>query len=70
MRKAQRYIEPMFYSAVEVAQLLGFGRSSVYELIRDGEIPSKQIAGRIRVSRKSLLAWIETQPNLKRRHIG
>ena len=70
MRKAPRYIEPMFYSPVEVAKLIGFGRSSVYELIRAGEIPSIRIVGRIRVRRESLLAWIEAQPNLKRRQIG
>ena len=68
MRKSARYIEPMLYSPVEVAKLIGFGRSSVYDLIRAGEIPSIQVAGRIRVRRESLQTWIEAQSKSKRRN--
>jgi excisionase family DNA binding protein len=68
MRKPARYIEPMLYRPEEVARLIGFGRSSVYDLIRAGEIPSVLVAGRIRVRRESLEAWIEASSRSKRQN--
>ena len=67
MRNSNRYIEPLLYSPTEVARLIGFSRTVIYEMIRSGEIPSIQVAGRTRVRRESLDAWIESQPRSKAR---
>jgi excisionase family DNA binding protein len=67
MRKPKRYIEPLLYSAEEVGRLIGFGRSTVYEMLRSGEIPSIQVVGRKRVRRESLDAWIESQSKSQQR---
>ena len=60
---AKRDIRPMLYSVEEVAKLIGFGRTLTYELVRSGEIPSIMVAGRKRVRRVALEAWIESQSN-------
>lgn len=43
----------------EVTQVLGIGRSLVYELIARGDIPSVRIGRCIRVPHESLQKWIK-----------
>jgi excisionase family DNA binding protein len=45
--------------AEEVAQLLGVGRSKVFEMIRSRELPMIRMGRSVRVPRTALLAWIE-----------
>jgi len=61
MGKMKRYFDRMLYSPTEVARLINFGRTRVYELIKLGKIPSIKVDGRTRVRRKDLDAWIESQ---------
>jgi excisionase family DNA binding protein len=58
---AKRDMRPLLYSVEEVGKLIGFGRTLTYELVRSGEIPSIIVAGRKRVRREALEAWIESQ---------
>jgi excisionase family DNA binding protein len=67
MRIPKRNIEPLLYTPEQVARLIGFGRSTVYEMIRAGNIPSIRVAGRTRVRRESLDAWIESQSKSEQR---
>ena len=53
-----KQIEQLLFSVSEVARMIGFSRSKTYEMIRDGIIPYSVLAGRIRVRRKDLDAWI------------
>jgi excisionase family DNA binding protein len=61
MRTPKRHIQPLLYSVTEVARLIGFGRTATYEMIRLGTIPSIVVAGRTRVRREVLAAWIESE---------
>lgn len=43
-----------FMSPLEVAELLGVSRRTVYRWLRDGEIPSVKVAGTRRISRQEV----------------
>lgn len=45
----------------EVAEVLRIARSRAYELVADGTIPAVKIGRSVRVSRKELDLWLETQ---------
>ncbi|MGB3682667.1 MAG: helix-turn-helix domain-containing protein [Rubrobacteraceae bacterium] len=45
----------------EVAEELRIARSRAYELVADGEIPAVKIGRIVRVSRKELDRWLESQ---------
>ena len=44
---------------MEAAQVMGIGRSKVYELLARGEIPSVRIDGFMRIPLDKLKEWIE-----------
>ena len=46
-------------SVPEVGELLGMGRSWVYQQIRSGEIPSVHLGGSVKVKREDLEEYIE-----------
>ena len=46
-------------SVPEVGELLGMGRSWVYQQIKSGEIPSVQLRGSVKVKREDLEEYIE-----------
>ena len=48
-------------SVREVGELLGMGRSWVYQQIKSGEIPSVQLRGSVKVKREDLEEYIESQ---------
>jgi len=50
--------------ALEVAKILGLGRTKVYEMIERGQLPVVRIGTAVRVPRKGLFDWIDgmTQP--------
>jgi excisionase family DNA binding protein len=47
-------------SVPEVGELLGMGRSWVYQQIRSGEIPSVQLRGSVKVKREDLEEYIDS----------
>lgn len=47
----------------EAAQLLGIGRSLIYELIARREIPSVRLGRCLRVPIESLNTWLKEQEN-------
>jgi excisionase family DNA binding protein len=51
-------MERFLYTVEEVAQMLGLGRTKVYELIKLGEIPSVRISRARRVSGDAVTAFI------------
>ena len=46
---------------VEAAEVIGVGRSRMYELLAAGDIPSVRIGSSIRVPVDALRAWIDRQ---------
>lgn len=51
-------MDKLLLRPVEAAELIGVGRSKVYELIASGEIPSIRIGSSVRVPLESLREWI------------
>ena len=56
-------MEKLLLKPSEVTQVLGVGRSLVYELIARKEIPSVRLGRCIRVPAESLQRWIRDQEN-------
>ncbi len=54
-------MEKLLLKPSEVTQILGIGRSLVYELIARKEIPSVRIGRCIRVRRAALEEWLDKQ---------
>ncbi len=49
---------PLLYRFPEAAQLLGLGRSTVYELVQRGELPVVRVGRAVRIAAEDLQAWI------------
>ncbi|HEY8652782.1 MAG TPA: helix-turn-helix domain-containing protein, partial [Dermatophilaceae bacterium] len=56
-------LESLAYSAPDAAALLGVGRSTVYELIRTGELPAIKIRRTRRVTKAALEAYLAHRAN-------
>jgi excisionase family DNA binding protein len=56
-------MEKLLLKPSEVAQVLGIGRSLIYELIARKEIPSVRLGRCIRVPAESLQRWLRDQEN-------
>ena len=54
-------MEKLLLRPTEVADLLGIGRSKVYELVGGGVIPSVRIGASVRIPVDSLRAWVAKQ---------
>ena len=52
-------MEPILLKPIEVAQLLGVGRTKVYELIAAGKLPTVYLGPSVRVPADALRRWIE-----------
>ena len=50
------------YTVTETAALLGIGRSSAYEAVRSGKIPTLKIGKRVLVPRAALERLLEHPP--------
>ena len=46
---------------IEAAEVIGVGRSKVYELLATGELPSIRVGSSIRIPVESLRDWIAQQ---------
>lgn len=51
-------MEPLLLRASEIATALNLGRSTVYQMLASGELPTIRIGRSVRVSKSSLLRWI------------
>ncbi len=60
-------MEKLLIRPKEVAEVLGLGRTKIYELIASGIIPSVRIGRSVRVPAEELRTWIN---NLKRSFNG
>ena len=66
VREGLKMTEKLLLKAVEVAEVLGIGRSKAYELIASGALPSIKIGASVRVPADALRGWVakqtETEP--------
>lgn len=58
---ALSFHEPRTYKVEEIAKILGIGRSSAYNLIREGQFKTVRIGTSIRISKKSFDEWLDQQ---------
>lgn len=49
------------YLVEEIAEILGIGRSSAYELVKQGHFKTVRIGTAIRISKKSFDEWLDSQ---------
>ena len=49
------------YRVEDIAKILNIGRSSAYNLVREGHFKTVRIGTAIRISRKSFDEWLESQ---------
>ena len=49
------------YTVIEVAELLGISRTSAYECVRRGEIPSLTLGRRVVIPRRAFDAMLEME---------
>jgi excisionase family DNA binding protein len=49
---------PMLLRTTEVGRLLGLGRSTIFELLAAGELPTVRIGRAVRVPRQALEDWM------------
>jgi excisionase family DNA binding protein len=59
-------MERLLLRPAEVADLIGIGRSKVYEMLASGELPSVRVGGGLRVPRTGLEEWVDA----KTRNVG
>lgn len=52
---------PKTYRVEDIAKILDIGRSSAYNLVREGHFKTVRIGSTIRISRKSFDEWLENQ---------
>lgn len=51
-------VEKLLFTIGEAAEMLNIGRSTAYELIRQGDLPSVKIHSRRLVPRVALMTWL------------
>lgn len=51
--------EKRTYNAVEVAAMLGISKSKVYDLIRQGVIPSLKLGSRVVIPKSKFDEWVD-----------
>jgi excisionase family DNA binding protein len=51
-------ITPMLFTAEQVAQVLGVGRTTVYGLLSRGQLPSVRIGASRRIRRRDLVEFV------------
>jgi excisionase family DNA binding protein len=59
--KTQDAYDKRTYHVEEIAGILGIGRSSAYELVKQGLFRTVKIGTAIRISKKSFDDWLDSQ---------
>jgi excisionase family DNA binding protein len=51
--------EPLLLRPIEAAQLLGIGRSKLFEMLARDELPVIRLGRSVRIPRRQLKAWVD-----------
>ncbi|MCP3686539.1 MAG: helix-turn-helix domain-containing protein [bacterium] len=54
-------MEKLLIKPLEAAKMLSIGKTTIYELLSEGTIPSIHIGRSIRIPKKALEEWIEKE---------
>lgn len=54
-------VDRLLYKPVEAAQAISVSRSKMYDLMRNGQVPSIRVGGVLRVPVEALRLWVEQQ---------
>jgi hypothetical protein len=49
---------PLILTPSDLIEILPFGRSKVYHILRSGELPAKKVGGSIIIHRDKFLLWL------------
>ena len=60
MSNEYAYGEKRTYTVSEIAEILGIGKSSAYNLVKENTFRTIRIGKTIRISRKSFDAWLNS----------
>lgn len=52
--------EPRTYTVEDIAAMLNIGRTSAYQLVKEGHFKIVRIGNAIRISKKSFDEWLES----------
>ena len=55
-------MNPEFLTPAQVQESLGFGKSKVYAMLKDGTLPSIRIGKSVRVDPRALQRWVAELP--------
>lgn len=61
-RDVSAQVSPLAYRIESAAAALGVGRSKVFKMIKDGEIPARKIGGSTVILREDLEAYLASTP--------
>ena len=56
-------MEKLLLRPNEVGEVLGIGRTRMYEMLANGDLPSIRIGRSIRIPTNALTQWVEQQGN-------
>jgi len=56
--------EEMVMTVEEVSDYLRLGKSTVYKLVQEGELPGRKVGGAWRFSRAGLEEWLRERPSI------
>jgi hypothetical protein len=54
---------PLILTPSDLIEILPFGRSKVYHILRSGELPAKKVGGSIIIHRDKFLFWLFDEEN-------
>jgi len=57
VKNRENKIEKITMTPLEVSQLLGVSRATIYTMVRENEIPHFKIRGKILFNRNKIIAW-------------
>lgn len=60
-KEQQSNTDKRVYTVDEIQDILGIGRTSAYSLVKQKVFHSVRVGGRIRISKKSFDAWLDSQ---------
>lgn len=59
-------VELLAYSPEDAAKASSFGRTVIFEAIRNGELVARKRGGRTVITREDLQSWIRAMPKIQR----
>ena len=59
-------VYPRVMTVAEVAEFLRIGKTTAYELIKEGDIPSMKVGRQVRIFRDDLMAYVRSTRTIEK----